>query len=134
MPMLTICWSSGIIVTSVSIIADVSGSEDTVQKPQSHPIWGMLSISLPIVEQPALIGASSCLVPGLHDRLTTSIWANVMPEERCFGCLIIPLLFYEARAICVDFVVHSNGFVLLNVISINDEGNKLRNAYSHGTI
>jgi hypothetical protein len=131
---LTICRCPGVIITPISIIADVSGPEDTVQKPECHPIGRMLSIRLSVVEQPALVGASSCLMPSFHDSLTASIGANVVPEEWCLRCLVISLLFYEAGSICIDFIVHSNSLVLCNTISTNDQRNELWSAHSHGAI
>ena len=115
---LTICGCSGLVMAPVSIIADVSGPEDAVQKPQSHPIRCMLSFRLPTVEQFALVGASLRLVPGFHNGLTTAIWANVMPKEWCLGVIVVPLVLYQTGTIRVDSVVHGNCLILRRIVNI----------------
>jgi hypothetical protein len=131
---LTIFWCSGIIITPIPIVANVSGPEDAVQKPQSHPIWCMLSICLTTVEQSALFRPLSCLMPGLHYSLTAFVGTDVVPKEGCFRGLVVSLLFYEACAVCVDFVVNGNGFVLYIIISTKEKKRHLLKTHSHGTV
>lgn len=94
----------------------------------------MLSVRLPTIEQSALIGTSSCLLPSLHDGLTASIWTDVVPEEWCLGLSIVSLFVNQTRPIGVDLAVHSNGLVLSEVVSVGQKSLNSFRTHSHGTI
>jgi hypothetical protein len=117
---LTIRRRSGIIISPVSIVTDISGPKDAVQEPQCHPVRSVFSICLPAVEQSALVGASSCLLPCIQDGLTASIWTDVVPEERCLGLGVAPLFVNQIRPISVDSIIHGNGLVLVQVVSVGE--------------
>ena len=100
---------------SISIISNISGPENTVQQPQSHPIWSVFAGGGACVKKLPRDRTWLRLLPGVDDCLPPPLLPNMMPEERCLGLWIIAFLVDEVLPVRVDFIVYDNGFFLLLV-------------------
>jgi hypothetical protein len=82
-------------IPPVTIVAKVSGAEDAVQKPESHPIRCVLAVRLTSVEKTSSHGADGCLLPGVENTEAASFVANMMPEEGWSTLWIASFLVYQ---------------------------------------
>jgi hypothetical protein len=104
--------TSIVTIPPVTIIAKVSGAEDAVEKPEGHPIRGMLAVCLTSVKKTSSHGADGCLLPGIQNAEAASFVANMMPEEGWSTFWIAPFLIYQVCPVLIHSVVHSNSHLL----------------------
>lgn len=99
-------------VSSVSVVSNVSRTEDAVQQPQSYPVWRMLATGCAEIKVMSLERADGSILPCFDDCPLLALATDVVPEVRRPYGIVILLLLNKIRRTRIQLRICGDRFFL----------------------